>query len=71
MSIVDMARLIQKRSQNFLGFTPEIVVAKKTELGRFLKYTSLYKESLKFCNFNIETAIDDLIDFCRTNFGNE
>jgi len=70
-SIIDMARLIQKRSQNFLGFTPEVVVAKKTEIGKFLKYTSLYTQSLKFCNFNIETAIDDLIDFCKTNFGNE
>ena len=71
ISIIDMARLVQKRSQNFLGFTPEVVVAKKPEVGRFLKYTSLYTQSLKFCNFNIETAIDDLIDFCKTNFGNE
>jgi len=70
-SIIDMARLIQKRSQKFLGFTPEVVVAKKTEIGKFLKYTSLYTQSLKFCNFNIETAIDDLIVFCKTNFGNE
>ena len=71
ISIIDMARLIQKRSQKFLGFTPEVVVAKKTEIGKFLKYTSLYTQSFKFCNFNIETTIDDLIDFCKTNFGNE
>jgi UDP-glucose 4-epimerase len=73
LSIIDMAKLIQKRALKVLRFEPAIILGNKDGTSKS-SFASLHfsNEKIKSLGFtfknNIEEEIDQTIAFCKKNF---
>ncbi len=70
-AVVEMARLVQARCQEVLGFSPELLIPPISSESKFQKLdysSSAIADFLGSIPFNFSNEIDDLILFCRNNF---
>lgn len=68
ISVSTMAQLVQERCTAILGFTPVIEMGKRTEATFHLHYSSLYASQLGIVNADAVVEMEQLLDFCKTNF---
>lgn len=71
-SLIDIARNIQSRCNSLLGYLPEIIQlhASAESITSLVYQSNVIKELGLVADSDIENAIDQLLNFCVSNFGN-
>lgn len=68
VSVLAMARLIQKRCLATLGYSPALEIGARKELALPLSFSSLHAANLSLSIDDPAAEIDVLLAFCKSNF---